>query len=166
MVDSRRRQFLRGKTPVASAPRPPWSLQPDQAFTAACTRCGDCVQACPREVLREGDGGFPMIDFSVAGCSLCGECSRVCASDAIGQAQGAAAFAWKAAVDGHCLALRGVECRVCGDACEASALRFVPTLGGIAQLRIDREACTGCGDCISICPVHALRVVDPHVAAG
>jgi ferredoxin-type protein NapF len=165
MVDARRRQFLRGKVSAAPAPRPPWSLQPEDAFTAACTRCGECVRACPRQVLREGDGGFPLIDFSAAGCSLCGDCSRACASGAIQRpGDGSAAFAWRVAVDGRCLALHGVECRVCGDACETSALRFVPTLGGISQLRIDGDACTGCGDCISTCPVNALRVVDPSDA--
>ena len=65
MVDAQRRLFLRGKgsKAAASPARPPWSL-------------------------REGDGGFPVIDFSAAGCSLCGDCSRACASgaDSIGEA--------------------------------------------------------------------------------
>lgn len=142
MVDAQRRLFLRGKgsKAAASPARPPWSL-------------------------REGDGGFPVIDFSAAGCSLCGDCSRACASGAIGRSDdGAAAFTWKADVDGRCLARHGVECRICGDACDAGALRFVPTLGGVAQLRIEREACSGCGDCVSTCPVHALRVVDAQAA--
>jgi ferredoxin-type protein NapF len=163
MVDARRRLFLRGKRskPAASPARPPWSLRPDEAFTAACSRCGDCVRACAQQVLREGDGGFPVIDFSAAGCSLCGDCSRVCTSGAIGRSEdGAAAFRWTADVDGRCLARHGVECRICGDACDADALRFVPTLGGVAQLRLEREVCSGCGECVSRCPVHALRMVD------
>jgi len=32
----------------------------------------------------------------------------------------------------------------------------VPARGGIAQLRIDGAACTGCGDCVSTCPVRAI----------
>ena len=61
-------------------------------------------------------------------------------------------------VTAECLARRGVECRVCADLCEPRALRFVPARGGIAQMRIDVERCTGCGDCIAPCPVGATRL--------
>ncbi len=61
----------------------------------------------------------------------------------------------------HCLAERGVECRVCGDNCDTRALRFVPRRGGVAQLRVDTAACTGCGDCVGACPVAALSLVSP-----
>ncbi|MFT3954661.1 MAG: ferredoxin-type protein NapF [Piscinibacter sp.] len=163
-MDPRRRSFLRGKLHDAAAetvvapPRPPWSLRPDATFTAACTRCGDCVKACPRGVLKGGDGGFPQIDFSRAGCSLCGDCATVCASGAIAPTRQPQAFGWRVQVADHCLSRRGVECRVCGDACDARALRFVPARGGIAQLQVDSAACTGCGDCLSVCPVTALSV--------
>ncbi len=160
MVDASRRLFLRGKPTqeAPAAPRPPWALSPDAAFTTACTRCGDCVRACPRTVLVVGDGGFPRIDFSQAGCSLCGDCSRACTTGAIQAARPEPAFPWKVHVQEHCLARRGVECRVCGDACDARALRFVPALGGIAQLQVLADRCTGCGDCQPTCPVQALEM--------
>jgi ferredoxin-type protein NapF len=162
MVDPRRRSFLRGdlrsvRTPeAAAAPRPPWSLRPDAAFTEHCTRCGDCVRACPRAVLGHGDGGFPQISFAAAGCSLCGDCAKACPSGAIDPAASPIAFVWRVRIDERCLNRRGVECRVCGDACEARALRFVPARGGIAQLQVDSAACTGCGDCVAVCPVTAI----------
>lgn len=58
----------------------------------------------------------------------------------------------------HCLAQRRVECRLCGDACAQGALRFVPALGGVSQLSLNPAACTGCGDCVPLCPVQALSV--------
>lgn len=58
----------------------------------------------------------------------------------------------------HCLALRQVECRICGDACDARALRFPPRLGGMAVPVLDTDACTGCGDCIAPCPAGALAL--------
>ncbi|MFT3663474.1 ferredoxin-type protein NapF [Piscinibacter sp.] len=161
-MDPRRRSFLRGRIAdteaprAAERPRPPWSLRPGDAFRAACTRCGDCLRACPRGVLHAGDGGYPEIRFDSAGCSLCGECAAVCQSHAIDRERVAQAFAWRVEVGAACLNRRGVECRVCGDACEARALRFAPALGGIAQLRVDAQACTGCGDCVGVCPVGAI----------
>lgn len=158
-MDPQRRSFLRGKpADNRTPPRPPWSLRPDAAFASACTRCGDCVRICPRAVLRSGDGGYPEIAFDAAGCSLCGECARACAPKAIDRAAAAEAFPWRVQIDERCLNRRGVECRVCGDACEARALRFVPARGGIAQLQIDAAACTGCGDCVGVCPVRAITL--------
>ena len=158
-MDPQRRSFLRGKPADAQTPpRPPWSLRPEAAFTSACTRCGECVRACPRGVLRHGDGGYPEIVFEAAGCSLCGECASVCAPKAIDRAAGAEAFSWRVRVDERCLNRRGVECRVCGDACETRALRFVPARGGVAQLQVDTAACTGCGDCVGVCPVRAIAL--------
>lgn len=164
MVDSRRRSFLRGDVrsvmaaDAAATPRPPWSLHPDSAFIEHCTRCGDCVRACPRGVLSSGDGGFPQISFAAAGCSLCGDCAKACPTGAIDRARRAEAFEWRVQIDAMCLNRRGVECRVCGDACEARALRFVPARGGIAELQVDTAACTGCGDCVAVCPVGAITL--------
>ena len=163
-MDPRRRSFLRGKLADASAkevtppPRPPWALRPDAQFTARCTRCGDCVRDCPRGVLHAGDGGYPQIRFDVAGCSLCGDCATVCTTGAIDRQTSPLPFTWRVNVADTCLNRRGVECRVCGDACEARALRFAPALGGIASLTIDTDACTGCGDCVSVCPVASISL--------
>lgn len=60
-----------------------------------------------------------------------------------------------------CLALRGVECRICGDACDTGAIRFRPQRGGVARPLLDLAACTACGDCVPPCPVGALSVSPP-----
>lgn len=158
MIDPRRRRLLRGSATPGPAPaRPPWARQPDEDFTARCTRCGDCVRACPRDVLKLGDGGFPVIDFSRQGCNLCGDCSRICTPGAIGAVTGVG-FTARVQIADVCLARHGVECRLCGDACETRALRFVPARGGIAQLQVELAACTGCGDCVAPCPVGAITL--------
>lgn len=164
-MDPRRRFFLRGDPRALKdeappvAPRPPWALRPDAQFTERCTRCGDCIAACPRQVLVAGDGGFPELALHVQGCSLCGDCVRACRPGAL-QADALApadAFVERIRVNAACLARRGVECRLCGDACDTRALRFVPQRGGIAQLQVMLEACTGCGECLPLCPTQALE---------
>lgn len=62
------------------------------------------------------------------------------------------------AITDACLARQGVECRLCGDACDSGALRFRPTAGGIAQPQLDLARCTRCGDCVRPCPVGAISV--------
>ena len=57
-----------------------------------------------------------------------------------------------------CLALQRVECRLCGEHCDAGAIRFPPRLGGVAQPLIDGERCNGCGDCLAACPAQALQL--------
>lgn len=162
-MDPRRRSFLRGRLHDAASetaavpPRPPWS-RAEPEFVARCSRCAECVKACPQQVLAVGDGGFPRIGFTRAGCTLCGDCARACPSGAIDPRAVPQAFGWRVQVAGSCLSRRGVECRVCGDACDARALRFVPARGGIAQLQVDTAACTGCGECLAVCPVAALSV--------
>jgi ferredoxin-type protein NapF len=63
-----------------------------------------------------------------------------------------------AVVAEDCLALRGVACDLCRDSCDANAIRFTPRLGAPASPRIT-EACTGCGDCLPVCPAQSLSLV-------
>lgn len=63
-----------------------------------------------------------------------------------------------ATLSGNCLAVAGVACGICADPCEPRALRIKPQLGGRALPLIDAAACTGCGDCLPICPVGSLSL--------
>lgn len=167
MIDPRRRALLRGCIVDVAAPhapavqRPPWALH-EEAFTARCVRCHACVDACPRHVIGVGDGGFPAMEFFRQGCDFCaGEpaCEAACKPQALNRAARQQAWPdWKIAVSDPCLARRQVECRSCADACDVRAIRFKPAPGGIAQMHIDLAACTGCGECLGVCPVGAVRM--------
>jgi ferredoxin-type protein NapF len=65
------------------------------------------------------------------------------------------------AISGDCLAYRGVECRICGEACDTGAIRFDPQRGGPARPVLDLARCTACGDCVAPCPVGAVSVAAP-----
>lgn len=158
MVDLARRGFFRGRPRPRVEKRPPWAL-PEVDFIDHCTRCNDCLKACPTQILVVGDGGYPTVDISVGECTFCGDCVTSCKPKAL-QRKGSEQPAWpyKAQIGEDCLPRQGVECRVCGDFCDARAIRFTPRLGGSPLPEIDPEKCTGCGACVAPCPVTAISV--------
>jgi len=163
-MDVSRRRFLGVRAPGAAVFRPPWSA-PEALFATLCSRCDDCVKACPTGVLVRGEGGYPMADFAAAACTFCGDCARACATGAIGRDLQQAPWAFGVAIGDGCLAARQVECRVCGEACDAGAIRFRPRVGGPARPEVDEAGCTGCGACIAPCPVGAVtrRALEPSL---
>lgn len=62
----------------------------------------------------------------------------------------------------NCLARQSVECHRCQDSCEPMAITFRPTLSGIYQPQLDSQACNGCGACVAICPVSAIKAENHH----
>ena len=154
-----RRGFLRGRFRAeAQVLRPPWALAPE-LFESRCTRCGECLTVCPTGILVAGPGGFPTVDFGRGECNFCGDCVSACRPRALERGAGEARpWLLKAAIGDNCLARRGVECRVCGELCEAAAIRFRPTAGGVAQPVFDAARCSGCGACHAPCPVGAIAI--------
>jgi len=161
-VDLARRHFLRGRTSSVPAPlRPPW-VADEAAFTSACTRCGDCLSACPTGVLSAGPGNFPIVDFNRAHCTFCGDCSRACAPHAIASDISQTPWDLSIRISSACLAEQDVVCRTCGEICEVAAIRFAPRLGGVSLPSIDHERCTGCGECLAPCPTQAIAIEHRH----
>jgi ferredoxin-type protein NapF len=153
-----RRQFLRGSFKAAAPPRrPPWALE-EARFLDACSRCGGCIAACPTRIIFTA-GGYPEVDFRRGECTFCGACATACRDGALSRAD-AGTLPWeiKAQVTAACLAHQGVECRICGDRCDAAAIRFSPRPGGPPLAEIDAANCTGCGACVASCPVTAIRI--------
>jgi ferredoxin-type protein NapF len=162
-----RRQFLRGDVRGSrSALRPPWALAED-LFIARCTRCDDCIRACPTAVIRRGSGGYPEMDFGAGACTFCRDCVAACKAGAFsaGAASRFAAFAHRAVIASHCLAANGVVCRACGDGCETGAIRFRLAPAGLSFAQVDLSRCNGCGDCQRVCPAQAISMKVPQAAA-
>ena len=152
-----RRRFLRGEFAAPRiALRPPWAL-PEAAFLERCTRCDDCLRACPTAILARGSGGYPEIDFARGGCTFCGECMKACTAGAL--KGGPLAWPLAAVIGPECIARKRIVCRSCGDACDPRAIRFGFAPGGAAVPHLSPDACTGCGACIGACPVSAIAMV-------
>ncbi|MCB1877691.1 MAG: 4Fe-4S dicluster domain-containing protein [Chromatiales bacterium] len=117
------------------------------------------MSACEQKVVRLHNAdhalaGQPYLDFSENGCSLCGVCADVCplGIDRDGLAPSLPAIDFRTDV---CLTHNGVICLSCVGHCASRALRL--QLGG--RVVLDEDNCIGCGACVSICPVEAIRVV-------
>lgn len=152
-INTARRAFFRGNA-VRIAHQVPWAID---AFEDACRRCDDCVRACEEAILTAGDGGFPTVDFRRGGCTFCGACVAACQYGALDRA---VSPPWRlaAGIGENCLSARGITCRSCGDACGAGAIRFCLAVGGRALPELDQAQCTGCGDCVAICPANVIQI--------
>jgi ferredoxin-type protein NapG len=147
--------------------RPPGALD-EPAFLVACTRCGDCVTACPSQAIKllppsaGAAVGTPYIDPLEAPCDLCGQCMPACGPKALITITDPRKVKMGTAVldPSACWAHQGQICDLCYQRCPFpdEAIRMV---GGRPE--IIPAACTGCGLCVYACvstPV-ALKI-DPR----
>ena len=149
-----RRVLLRGRLHDEPTLRPPWALDGSR-FSDACTGCGDCVRACPPQVLVRGAGGLPVFEPAQGECTFCGECSAAC-PEPVFVSRNVTRFAHVAVVGDGCLARNDVACQSCGECCPEQAIRFRPRIGGPFLPGLNEEICSGCGACLSVCPVGAI----------
>ncbi len=156
--------------PTAKLPdfvRPPGAL-PEKEFLAACTRCDDCVKACPHWVIRKAGPGFgesvadtPIVIPRNNPCLFCDNlpCIAACGPQAlIPPAPGKSPKIGLAVVDMKaCYLAQGQPCDYCMIHCPEKPNAVTIGERGIPP-NIDAEACTGCGICAQICPPNAIRI--------
>jgi ferredoxin-type protein NapG len=155
--------------------RPPYALQ-ELDFILACTRCDQCIDACPHKVIfklpaRLGVrvAGTPALDLLNRGCHICDDwpCVTACEADALhipekteDQAQVLPVIARVEINSDTCLPYSGPECGACEASCPVpGALKWDMT-----KPYIDPELCTGCALCREICIVDpsAVMVYSPY----
>lgn len=157
---SRRRLLTRNKQ--QTHPRLPWAIE--SIFTQACTRCNACIEKCPEQVIVQGEGGYPQIDFKLGECTFCYQCALACKNSP--NASQTAIFLeevekpWQlgAQINESCLTNKNIECRSCQESCEPFAISFQLSIGSVAKPVIDHELCNGCGGCVSICPTQSIQM--------
>ena len=153
-IDIQKRNLFRRKSETITENLMPWignSLQ----LTENCTQCKSCVENCPENIIVNGDGGFPVIDFSLGECTFCGQCAESCQENVFYDIN---QIPWqkKAIINDSCLANQNVFCRSCGESCLEEALTF--QIGINATPQIDLEKCNGCGACFAPCPTNAISI--------
>jgi len=158
MVDLSRRQLFRGRVrAITPQQRMPWQVE-EALFTDRCTRCEACIKACPEQIVVSGEGGFPTVDFRRGECTFCQACVEACPEPVFRKVT-EQPWQQQAQIAESCLTQQGVMCRSCEDMCEPQAILFPPRRAAIAQPEIDTDLCNGCGACVSVCPSHAIAIV-------
>lgn len=208
-LDPNRRQFLKNATRTAAgvcgagiilglqqqqakakegvALRPPGAL-PESDFLAACSRCGQCVQACPYDMLYLAsllspmEAGTPYFIARDKPCEMCVDipCMNACPTGALSEELkdiNDARMGLAVLLDHEtCLNWQGLRCDVCYRVCplidKAITLEkqhnprsdkhalFIPT--------VHSDACTGCGKCEQACVLEeaAIKVLPMDLAKG
>lgn len=154
-----RRAFLRAA--CTHGQPPPWTEV--RRLAVACTQCDACVAACPEAILVRDTHGFPSVDFDRGECTFCAACATAC-GEAVFFEMDLLPWGIRASASETCLARAGVVCQSCKDACGAGAIRFPLAAGRVATPAFDLERCTGCGACVSPCPVKAITLGEPVLA--
>jgi ferredoxin-type protein NapG len=165
--------------------RPP-GARDEEHFLATCTKCGQCVEACPFGTLKlatVGDdvpNGTPFFTPRDVPCEMCDDapCARVCPSGSLDQDVNIREARMGLAVlldRENCLAFKGVRCEACYRACpaigDAITLDFQPQKGGEHACFlpvVHSDPCTGCGKCERACVMEepAIRVLPRALALG
>jgi ferredoxin-type protein NapG len=208
-MDNKRRQFLtdsaklacqagligigvgiyarQAKSTPPQALRPPGALS-EQAFQAACVRCGLCVRDCPYHTLklaRPEDNianGTPYFIARDIPCEMCDDipCVKVCPTGALDQSLkniDKAQMGLAVLIDQeNCLNFLGLRCDVCYRVCplidKAITLNHQhnqrTTKHAVFMPTVHSEACTGCGKCEKACvlEIAAIKVVPRQLARG
>ena len=130
--------------------RPPGAVE-EELFLDRCTRCGDCVDACPVECIGLSPRDkTPEIFPDQVPCSLCEDfpCVAACETEALLPVSGRQHVQMGLAVVSHrfCTAAQG--CNACVSQCPMRALEMD---FGSLRLKVDERACVGCGICQQVC---------------
>ncbi|MCK6473613.1 MAG: 4Fe-4S dicluster domain-containing protein [Planctomycetes bacterium] len=146
--------------------RPPGAL-PEPQFLEACTRCDDCVAACPHMAIRKAGGEFgdalratPIILPRLAACRLClhWRCIDVCRPQALRRpAERKDVRMGMARIEAKkCYAFQGQPCDYCVSKCplKRDAIAFDENRRPV----VNEDGCVGCGVCAELCPGEAIGI--------
>ncbi|MGB5278421.1 MAG: 4Fe-4S dicluster domain-containing protein [Gammaproteobacteria bacterium] len=168
-VDANRRAFLRGAYLTRQGraeqarqhnplgPAPPWHQ--GRSLQQHCIDCAQpCVSACEQAIIlihppQHSLSGTPYLNFASAGCTFCRACVETCPLDIAIDDKPAPRIIGKLVLNRDtCIAWDDIICMSCCNRCDYKAI----SLAHYRRPQIDAEICTGCGMCVSACPVQAL----------
>ena len=134
--------------------RPPGAVD-EETFLAQCTRCSDCITACPHQAIihapermREA-AGTPMIEVDHQPCLMCEDfpCITACEPGVLRMLNPKTMGTAKVIAQ-TCLAHHSTVCTVCSEQCPVPEAITVTD----GKPTVNEQACTGCGVCRYVCP--------------
>lgn len=137
--------------------RPP-GARIEEEFLNTCSRCGNCVHACPVEAIHLDHSGAlgkgaPFIDPDTSACVMCEglQCVNHCPSGALlpitAEQVDIGTAVWNEIT---CLRTAvGEQCTMCVDHCPVGP-RAIEVLEN--RIVVHESGCTGCGSCQHHCP--------------
>ncbi|MBX3318285.1 MAG: 4Fe-4S dicluster domain-containing protein [Nitrospira sp.] len=138
--------------------RPPGAVE-EALFLERCTKCSDCVTACPPHAIAvHPTDGTPVLYADQSPCLLCEDfpCVRACGTEALVPVEHGHQVRMGVAVISQRLCTAGQGCHACVSRCPTDALAMdFESL----RLLVATEACVGCGMCEMVC-----KTVNDHVA--
>ena len=142
--------------------RPPGAIN-ELDFLLKCSRCDDCVKACPGKAITRAEPkygtamGTPIIDPQNAPCLLCKDlpCVKSCSENALimpKKIKMGTAFVIK----NRCFAFNGQICDYCYDRCplKDKAISMADRLPVVME-----KDCAGCGICEYYCPATGNGII-------
>lgn len=138
--------------------RPPGAVT-ETLFLERCTRCGDCLNACPYgSIIAHPADGYPVLFADQSPCWLCADlpCIAACETDALKPVASLQAINMGLAKVSHrdCTASQG--CNACVSRCPTQALAMDFSS---LRLQVIEDHCVGCGLCEQTC-----RTVNDRIA--
>jgi len=151
--------------------RPPGAVS-EALFLAGCTRCMQCVEACPHNAIHTLDvstalgAGTPVMVPEARACHMCDgfPCAAACPEGVLEVPPGPVWRLGAARIEPQrCLPYRGPECGACAGWCPEGAPALTLRLG---KPRIDPAVCVGCGLCIAACPTRPIAIAMEPLDGG
>lgn len=126
--------------------------------TNGCLGYGDCINVCPNDAIKVVDG-IAVVDAQY--CVGCGMCVKSCPNNLI------SLKSLNQTVDVLCsstvmgrvtksiCSVGCIGCKLCQKACPSKAIKVDNYLA-----TVNYDKCTQCGQCVSVCPVGAIRKIE------
>lgn len=137
--------------------RPP-GVAEEAVFLSLCTRCDDCIKACPHNSIKRAGkdygtaAGTPIIIPKEKPCYLCDDfpCIKACIPGALNPLKSKEEVQMGVAVINisRCLAYADQPCRACVTKCPLTGKAI--TYDDFKPI-IHEDACVGCGVCEQVC---------------
>ncbi len=142
--------------------RPPGAVQ-ENIFLERCTKCGDCIEACPHDAIRSLTiQETPAIFPEETPCKLCEDlpCINSCQTEALVPVNSYSEIRMGLAKVSRNICTAGNGCNACVSKCPTQAISMD---FGEFLVSVDAGQCVGCGICQHICGTVndrvAIRVV-------